>query len=128
MSASLNSKNELLKQSFVINVSASGSVPGLTDGDSFGVKRDGSEEMVSIYYIMVNENFIDNLGLELLYGQTFKDNPLQATENSVILSVKAVKLLGWDNPEQAIGQLLDKGNGQLLEIIGVIKPQFVFPC
>lgn len=94
-----------------------------------GITRPGGES-VMVRAAPVEKNYLNTLNIELIAGKDFSEqdqikafspNPdsLHSISRSVILNEAAVEALGWDNPQEAIGQKVDfKGNA---EVAGVIR-------
>ncbi len=112
---------EVLSHPNVVSVSSSQGIPGLTDGDRFGVKVEDNGETILLNYLIIDHNFIDNLGLEIIVGENFEDNPQQFNESKIIINETAIKMLGWNSADEAIGKTVDADGPELLQIIGVIK-------
>ena len=72
----------------------------------------------------IDENFVPHYGLTILAGRNFdKDLPnLEDTTQilSVILNETASKVLGYEKPSEAVGQLLH-GAGKTCKVIGVMN-------
>jgi putative ABC transport system permease protein len=65
---------------------------------------------------------VEALGVELLEGRTFS-GPLdsQAESENILLNETAVRLLGWDTPEEALGNQVEFGIGMIQTVIGVVR-------
>jgi putative ABC transport system permease protein len=70
---------------------------------------------------IITEDYFKTMSMELLYGRTFRDDrPIDTT--AVIVNETAAHLLGFENPESAIGQeIIYKEANSRSEIIGVVK-------
>ena len=84
-----------------------------SDGGGLMVESDGG----------VDANFVPFYNISLLNGRNFiEDNP--ADSGTIILSVAAARRLGFENPEEAVGQKIAAGDiagGENIEIIGIIN-------
>jgi len=69
----------------------------------------------------ITADYFEAMNMELLYGRTFRDgHPIDTT--AVIINETAARLLGFENPESALGQKIIYKEVQLTsEIIGVVK-------
>lgn len=117
-------KTEIEKQAFVKAVSYTNALPG-TPGwvgqIAYPEGKDG-DETVSVEYIAVDENYIDALDLSLLVGRNFDKRRTQELKSGLILNETAVKLFGWESPEEALGKKITSPSGTPEgEVIGVVK-------
>lgn len=119
-------KEELLQNPAVENVSSAAGIPG--DQNNIVVMRVEKENKMQEYalnFALVDYNYIDLFGLEVIKGRKFDKNMGTDLKEGVIINETAVKKLGWqDNP---IGKKIDFGinlNGTAdnhTKVIGVIK-------
>jgi putative ABC transport system permease protein len=82
-----------------------------------------SKDYVDIYLAVTEGNYLQTLGLPLLYGRSFSKD-IKTDLSSVILTETAVRKLGYD-PRDAVGkkiyyELLQPSRKEL-EIVGVVK-------
>lgn len=115
-------KDQLISQSNVKGVTATYDIPGkeyLTILPNFRHSKN-SDEMVSLYFTRMDSDFIPTFGANLLAGRNFIAG--QDTQYSVILNKDALSVLGFESPEDAIGEELNWGNKNLAkaEIVGVV--------
>lgn len=72
---------------------------------------------------LVDHNYMEILGLDLLAGRKFSDNREADGRGKLILNATSLKELGW-KPEEAVGQKLYfdwQGNTNEYEVIGVME-------
>ena len=83
--------------------------------------KNGMEER-NFYRFLVNYNFLETLGIELLKGRDFDKQRPSDKDNAVIVNEKFVESMGWENP---IGKRLTKGLPDKPDfsglVIGVVK-------
>jgi putative ABC transport system permease protein len=109
----------------VKNISGTSIIPATGSNHGIYFKQPESAEVKEANRLWVDDQFIDNWGLELLAGRNFL--PISDSLNrGIIINEEAVQFLGWDSNEEAIGQplLLDANSetgGYEVSIIGVIK-------
>jgi len=114
-------KNEVSNIAGVHNLTASTNVPGDEIFWASGIQREDEQEGQTrvIYIIGMDEDYIPAFDIELIAGRNFSDN--YGTEDlSVILNKGGVELLGYNSPEDAVGQKVNF-HGELREIVGVIS-------
>ncbi|MCH7805608.1 MAG: ABC transporter permease [Proteobacteria bacterium] len=134
MKAALEARIQQIPE--VINVVLSSDVP--TDNDEnntffsvVGRGKDAGRQLIN--HITIDYDFLEVYGIEPLYGRTFSesfgsDTMSQPDTDSVatgaaILNVSAAKRLGFDNPGDAIGEVLATElfwDSALMEVVGVI--------
>ncbi len=98
-------KMELARLPSVRHVSYVGMLPG--DHNLFfsaGVRRPSAptESATSIEYVVVDETFDTTYGLEILAGNGFKKESMPWKE--IILNESAMRAVGFNDPEDAIGE------------------------
>jgi putative ABC transport system permease protein len=102
-------------QSHVHSVSGSNVVPGQEiywyDDQ---VTINGNETSGVFSMLAVAQNYFDHYNIPLVAGRFFTENPQD--QNRWIINESAIKLLGFKDAEQAVGQQLNNS-----EIIGVVK-------
>lgn len=105
----------------ILEISASGIVPGTPVTHGSFAKGKNNPEAILFTYLPADENLIDCIGLELIAGQNFPENAHLGREKFVILNETGVQILGFESPADALGETLTFEDGDPLEIIGVIK-------
>ena len=104
-------------------ISLSGSIPGEEMGTKPGVYKGrifDHENRIEIASNDVDENFLPLYEVKLLAGRNF--DPANFNEKStVILNKRALKMLGFVNPREAIGQYISLGPDNVKEVIGVVE-------
>ncbi len=112
-------KNELAKHPGIEVAAVSTEIPGNLIYWTNGSRKLGStQQSVIMYKVGIDYDFIDAYQHRLVAGRGYS-REFTADQSSVILNEKAVKLLGFDSPEEAIGDRAVIG-GDTLEVVGVI--------
>ncbi len=123
-------KNEFKSNPNILDISASSSSIGKsTSNFSAHIANTEHEKSQSMYYMFVDDNFINQFDIKLIGGRNFdKDivtdiSSWEIRENgSFLLNEAAMKSFGWSSPEEAIGQEIVTGfGGRSLKIIGVVQ-------
>ncbi|GAB5527810.1 MAG: ABC transporter permease [Roseivirga sp.] len=122
-------KSELDDMPHVIGVATASSIPGggrsSIAGSSGGLSVIGKTQvnMATYYSIMVDEDFFPSLGVELIAGRNFTDEPNQWPY--AIVNETLLKHLGFfGTPEEALDQKLRFGtesSTSIKTIIGVVR-------
>ncbi|HKI89033.1 MAG TPA: FtsX-like permease family protein, partial [Draconibacterium sp.] len=123
----LNEKLDLFKQQLaqnpnIVSVSASKRTPsqGLWDSGSAAVISDGNSNPLNfrLANIRVDEDFLPTYKIELVAGKNFDKS--NNSNKGYIINEIAAKKIGWDSPEDAIGNQINY-SGKTERIIGVTK-------
>ncbi len=115
-------KNRLLSIPGVNKVSYANCIPGKPNRKRATLLENRSGEMQSSQtdFFSIDNDYLDQYGLELVAGRGFNPSLASDSTQSMIINEAAVKSLGYSRPEDAIGkkfsQMIRKGT-----IIGVIK-------
>jgi putative ABC transport system permease protein len=112
--------NEVGALAGVVSTTKSTNVPGEEIGNSTGVKLVGGNSEKRCRTLGIDERFIRQYELQLLVGRDFFEN-FKADVNSVILNETAVKVLGFESAEAALGHQLTAGDSVGRSIVGVVK-------
>ena len=114
-------KQELLKHPQIQSVAASTEIPGNLIYWTNGSRKpdDDSERSTIMYKVGIDYDYLAGYGHHLLAGRGYTPE-FTADENSVILNEKALDVLGFSDPEQAVNQLVIIG-GDTLQIVGVVE-------
>jgi len=93
-------ESQLSSSSFIMDYTFSHDVIG--DRDSKFLKRTDRSEAFMMEAYTVDARFIPFYGIKLIAGRNFLSNH-RADENTIILSSKAIRTLGFNSPEDALG-------------------------
>lgn len=121
-------KDELLGHSAVVDVSQGVYLPGLEGNIGWVTSEtawrvdDPDQVKHDLQGIIVAAGYAETLGLELLAGRSFS-GPLdsQAESDKILLNETAMRLLGWDTPDEALGGRVQFGIGMTQTVIGVVR-------
>jgi putative ABC transport system permease protein len=115
-------KNEMLRHRAVRKMTGSSEIPGnliywTTRATKLG---EGEQNSGTIMYRMgIDSDFFDTYGNKVIAGRGFAQE-FTGDSSSVILNRKAVEVLGFKNPERAVGGLVSIG-GDTLMVVGVVE-------
>lgn len=113
---------ELRRHPDIISISTAHTRPGHAWTGLISVEGNNGMEERNFYRFLVNYDFLETLGIELLKGRDFDEKRLSDKSNAVIVNEKLVEDMGWENP---IGKRLTRGlpdkPGFSGEVIGVVK-------
>jgi putative ABC transport system permease protein len=115
--------NEGLKTNGVLQATISKSVMGDATGIPFFIKRNSSSIELGVFSNgVVDENFVDLFGIQLLEGRNFQANR-PADKKSILVSRMASERMGYTSPKEAIGAriILPRIHADDVEIIGVYE-------
>ncbi len=116
-------KNELLKYNNITSVSATSHVPAAGTSYGHGFKRTMEDpDWTKFNYFLVDENYLDNMNIELLAGSFFREANGESNKNFVIVNQEAVKNLQFNSDRDAINQeIISEQDSSRMTIIGVVK-------
>ncbi|MGB3585292.1 MAG: ABC transporter permease [Tunicatimonas sp.] len=117
-------KNELLQHSSIEKVAGVHLVPGKKRKWLFLIRQYGTpqEEAQTIRLNGIDYDFIDMFEMNLLAGRNFSKGFTNDQDTSVIITESAVSMLGFDSPEEAVGQTVTIGDGDWHpNIVGVVN-------
>lgn len=123
-------KNELFAMPGVSSVSIGYGFPGdAVAGDDIIVPRNGQRVSQSATQLAVDYDYIKTLGLQIIAGRDFSEEMGTDKDHAWIINETAVKTLGFDTPEKALGQTLywhpwnagDPDSLKVGQVIGVLK-------
>ncbi len=115
-------KNELLSHLSIKKMTGSSEVPGNLIYWTSGSKRIGGDQDVAstiMYRVAIDYDFFDTYENELIAGRVFSVD-FTGDSSSVVINRKSVEVLGFKNPESAVGALISIG-GDTLTVVGVVE-------
>ncbi|MEM6525571.1 MAG: ABC transporter permease [Bacteroidota bacterium] len=117
-------KNELLKQSSIISISASNDLPSNVGSSTtvYPTKGDNAPE-ITMYVNSVDPDYLRTYEINLAAGRDFSLD-LDADKGHVIINETAAKILGW-TPEEAVGNQFYQGESERT-VVGVVKDFHMF--
>jgi putative ABC transport system permease protein len=113
-------KLRLLQQPSIKDITISTSIPGQpVDWNAGGIKLVGTDESTQKQYrvIGVDYDYIKTYGLKIIAGRAFAKE-YGTDDKAVIFNKKGIEQLGFNNPEAALGKVIDFW-GQQYTIAGV---------
>lgn len=115
-------KVELLKYPVIKVITASTTIPGSkVEWNAGGIRRAGDDGSKSKQYkvIGVDHDFVNGYSLSILTGRNFS-REFSTDEACVLFYEEAVKLMDFESPESAIGEVINfRGNNY--KITGILK-------
>jgi putative ABC transport system permease protein len=115
-------KSEVQRHPNVQSFTASSEVPGNLIYWTNGGKRVGGDQElpgIVMYRMGIDPDFFDTYKNKILAGRVFSEDFTADTSN-VILNRKAIEVLGFNTPENAIGGQVKIGN-DTLTVVGVVE-------
>jgi putative ABC transport system permease protein len=93
--------------------------PRIWGGDKFSAEGMNNQTF-ALNYTSADEQFVPTLNVKLKYGRNFsKDNP--GDYERVLLNETAVRRIGWNVDESAIGKRIESPGGEIrFEVVGII--------
>jgi len=112
--------NDLARLKGVESISATSANFGRDAAGSVGVKSARDKDPLRMEYYDVDPNFIKNMRLTLVAGNTFDHNTTDK-ESQVIISEIAQQILQFKSPSDAIGQMIWLNDTTPVQVAGVLK-------
>lgn len=125
-------KMETLRNEFesipqIIDVCLSFEIPNGNNGLQRPIYKLGNpdSEAIIMKSLSIDENFLDTFEIELYAGSSFsKSNAPDST--GILINESAARVLGWQSPEEALGEQLRVRDGQITFTIKGITKDFHF--
>jgi putative ABC transport system permease protein len=117
-------KQELKKHTAIKEVSATYSVPGRSGWQGQIVFPEGrpKDQGISVEYMAVDHDFVRTFDLKVIAGRDLSADFTSDEKNALLINETAVKQLGWETPEKAVGRKIESPSGYPEGIVvGVIK-------
>jgi len=106
----------------VVSTSRSSSVPGRNNSEALSELENSEGDLiqtvVNVYF--VDFDYLSQLDVELVSGRGFSRNFASDSTSAMIINEKAVALLGYANPKDALGARFNQW-GREGQVIGVVK-------
>lgn len=114
-------KGALKSNSTVLDVTIMSDIIG-TNNNNHDFHHDGMAQGENNFYpaLLVDERFVETMGLEVVAGRDFNDTFDNEDSLSVLINMAMVKTLGYTNPEDVLGKQMRSNNGNE-RIIGVVR-------
>lgn len=115
-------KHELSNMPEITKISATDIIPGTDRNNGMELIKPGTmDDYIRTAVLQTDENFLNNLGVKIIAGRNIP--PMEDDSSRyIVISRKAVQKLGFQHPQDAVGQIVEGrwGNEQL-EIAGVCE-------
>ena len=117
--------NELKSNPSIVSVTASDAVPGSAgSGDTrFALKNSKDEKLCGCWEI--NKEFISSYGLTIIDGRNLLPSERRGVDaiyvQSVLVNESAVRLFGFSNPSEILGQEMTEVGFIPCKVVGVVK-------
>ncbi|MCE7993552.1 MAG: FtsX-like permease family protein [Roseivirga sp.] len=112
--------NELAALPEVTSVAAANMIPGRENFNLTSYTSRFTTNPKSSYNLMVSASYFQNLEIELKAGRHF-DPAIKTDGKTVVLNESASSLLGFSSPEEAIGEVINRGKRSERRVIGVVR-------
>lgn len=113
--------NEVQRLPGVVRVGGVSHALGTWADRSSDYKRNRNDEPFTIRDFIVDDKYIDNIGLKFLAGNNFDPQKEGEHERHAILNEQALTYFGFSDPASAIGQPLYVNDSVMLSVVGVVQ-------
>ena len=114
-------KQEIVNHPSISSVAGTGFVPSTGTRWIDRAKLSDTADFFEIDILPMDENYTENIGLEVLAGRNFAEHSRTDDEKFILINETAVRELGLGSPDRALGKMLIFKEDISLEIIGVVK-------
>ncbi len=112
-------KDALLQNDKITEVTGAHAVVG-RDYQTNNYKKQGQDDYVTYPLLLVRDDFMRAMGVKMLAGHDFTREFTEPGYKAIINRTMMVSL-GWKNPEDAVGQVLDGAMEGKVTIVGVAE-------
>ncbi|SDK86024.1 putative ABC transport system permease protein [Catalinimonas alkaloidigena] len=116
-------KDELENHAAFSSVVYTTSIPAKPDNIIHGGLRKAgtpATEGVQFYNVGIDQSFVDAFALQLLAGRNFSPQ-LDPPHETALLNEEAARAIGFQHPEEAVGQTIASNSWSLITVVGVVK-------
>lgn len=113
-------KNIWLENPEVVSASASSFVP-TTSLWTWDVLPENAEEAVQVGTYMVDFDFLEAYGMEIIAGRQFSRSYISDSQNAFLVNETAVRRFGWKSPEEALNKRLTWAGERQGVVVGVVR-------
>lgn len=101
-------RNEVKKDPSISAVSASVTIPGKQREYKAVIKRYGApdDQSLTVRFNSMDYEFMDVFKMKLIAGRPFSEDYVADLDTSILVTESATKLMGFEKPEDAIGQTI----------------------
>ncbi|WP_436516977.1 ABC transporter permease [Ekhidna sp. To15] len=114
-------KQQVLAIAGVSHISTSSVIPGqgILRGLAISRIRESEADMKSIERVVTSNHFLTTMKVRFIAGRDFDKEMVGYAP--IILNVSAAKMLGFDDPSEAMGQILYEFTREERKVVGVIE-------
>lgn len=112
---------EIARDHRVVRVSASSHSVGTWQDGSVDLRKTRDGEPVQIRHFAVDQQYVENHGLQLLAGQNFPADANPRRQQFILLNEKALETLSLGAPAEAVGKTLWLDDTTEVAVLGVVK-------
>ncbi len=109
-------KDSLLQHPEILAVSGSSVIPG-RNFNNWGCRPEGSDEGITLNFLVGDHDLLDTLGMEMAQGRFFS-REFSTDAQGIVINESAAKLIGWEDP---IGKTISFSRDNVTTVIGVVK-------
>lgn len=116
-------KTELLSYTGIKEITNAGEIPGepVSWRTGFHLKNESKETSVGTGLISMDLDFPKFFGIDVVAGRALRKGDSPWSKGDVVINMKLAEMLGFPNPEDAIGAEIDGFYGPTLIVRGVLK-------
>jgi len=100
-------EHDLTSHSSILGISGSNVIPGDLPAYNFNFKEKQSQKRSKAALVVADNNYIKNYKIKLIAGNNFFPNSDNGENNQCIINQACLSVLGFNDPEEAIGKVLN---------------------
>lgn len=119
-------KDEVASNTRITSIGSGMAYPGIFHPQDWLMYRQGKTpaNSRSVFINMVDENFLQTIGVHLVAGRLFSNQFPSDTLHSLVINEETVKQFGFTSPQEAVGKWMAfdwNGQQQRFYIVGVVR-------
>jgi len=100
-------EHDLTSHSSILGISGSNVIPGDLPAYNFNFKEKQSQKRGKAALVVADNNYVKNYKIKLIAGNNFFPNSNNGENNQCIINQACLSVLGFNDPEEAIGKVLN---------------------
>ena len=100
-------EHDLTSHSSILGISGSNVIPGDLPAYNFNFKEKQSQKRGKAALVVADNNYVKNYKIKLIAGNNFFPNSDNGENNQCIINQACLSVLGFNDPEEAIGKVLN---------------------
>lgn len=113
-------RESLLENPVITAVTFNSQLPGRITSTST-IKSPVSDEKIPVKFQYVDPEYIDVMGIDIISGRFFTRERSADEDNTTVINETAARMMGYENPSDAVGDNIRLWGDKRVEIIGLAR-------